>query len=80
MSVLANLVVRMSADTAALERGLKGAKGHMSKLGSVLKTGALAGGAALAGLGVASIKMGIDCSVSETMIDDYFSTIAPMPA
>lgn len=50
----------MSADTTALQKGLKGAKGHMNKLSGALKMGAVAGGAALAGLGVASVKLGLD--------------------
>lgn len=40
--------------------GLGKVQGQASKLGSVLKTGAIAGGVALAGLGTASVKMAMD--------------------
>lgn len=60
MSVLANLIVKMTADTTALQKGLQGAKGQMSKFSGAINAAGTAGAAALAGLGTASIKMGLD--------------------
>jgi len=58
MAVLANLVVQMSANTSAFEKGLKSAKDHADKMGSsmgtALKVGALAGAAGLGVLAIAA--------------------------
>lgn len=76
MGVLANLVVKLSADSSALEKGLKGAQGHMNKLTGALKTGALAGGVAVAGLGVASVKMAMDFEKSFAEVKTLLPTLS----
>jgi len=58
LATLANLVVQMSANTTALEKGLASAKGHVDKFGSsmgtALKVGAAAGAVGLAAIGAAA--------------------------
>jgi len=64
LSTLAELVVRISGDTAQLTAALGRAEKHTSgfsdKVGKALKVAAVAGAGALAGLGVASLKLGMD--------------------
>lgn len=58
--ILGDAVLELRTDDARYNRGLAGARKSLGGFGKILKTGALAGGVALAGLGVASIKMAAD--------------------
>lgn len=57
---LGEAVLELRTDDKQYRQGIMGAKKLAGKLGTALKAGALVGGAAIAGLGVAAIKFGAD--------------------